>query len=103
MACVTVDTATLAVQNKGQDNIKLNGGNRGHVFFPHHQHQTALEDCNLCHLTFPQLRGSVDDLKSQGKLKPKQVMNKLCLKCHTAKKKEGLKTGPTTCSKCHTR
>jgi hypothetical protein len=34
-------------------------------------------------------------------LKKKHIMNILCTKCHRQKKKEGLKTGPTTCSKCH--
>jgi hypothetical protein len=28
-------------------------------------------------------------------------MNTKCLKCHREKKKEGVKTGPTSCSVCH--
>jgi hypothetical protein len=40
-------------------------------------------------------------MKAQGKLKPKHVMNKMCIKCHRAEKKAGNPSGPLTCSKCH--
>ena len=88
-------------QDKGADSIELDGGTRGRVPFPHHQHQERLVDCKICHSIFPQKTGSIAELKGQGKLKKKYVMNKLCTKCHKETKKAGRKTGPTTCSKCH--
>ncbi|MBW2252064.1 MAG: cytochrome c3 family protein [Deltaproteobacteria bacterium] len=91
----------VAVQNQGAKDLKLDGGSRGIVPFPHHLHQNAMDDCNACHSIFPKTAGIIKDLKQQGKLKKKQVMNKTCIKCHKAKKKAGVKAGPTTCSKCH--
>ena len=90
-----------AVQNQGAKDIKLDGGNRGMVHFPHHLHQNAIGDCNACHSVFPKTVGIIKDLKIQGKLKKKQVMNKSCIKCHRAKKKAGVNAGPITCSQCH--
>ena len=89
------------VENKGAAEIKLPGGKRGLVPFPHHRHQDTLGDCEICHSVFPQKAGIIKELKAQGKLKKKHVMNTLCTKCHKQKKKEGLKAGPTTCVKCH--
>jgi len=91
----------MATQNKGAAKIELNGGKRGNVPFPHHQHQAQIGDCNICHSVFPQKSGSITELKAEGKLKKKYVMNKLCTKCHKEKKKAGQKSGPTTCTKCH--
>ena len=88
-------------QDKGADKIELEGGNRGRVPFPHHQHQENLDDCTICHSVFPQKSGSIEELKAQGKLKKKYVMNKLCTKCHKETKKAGKKSGPTSCAKCH--
>ncbi|MGD2013694.1 MAG: cytochrome c3 family protein [Desulfobacterales bacterium] len=88
-------------QDKGAENIEMAGGKRGNVPFPHHQHQERLVDCQTCHSVFPQKAGSIEELKAQGKLKKKYVMNKLCTKCHKETKKAGKKTGPTTCAKCH--
>ena len=88
-------------QNKGAKSIEIDGGPRGKVPFPHHRHQENLTDCTICHSIFPQKLGSIAELKAQGKLKKKYVMNKLCTKCHKEIKKAGRKTGPTTCSKCH--
>jgi hypothetical protein len=88
-------------QNKGAEQIELQGGKRGNVPFPHHQHQEKLVDCQICHATFEQEAGSIQELKDQGKLKKKHVMNKLCTKCHKQMKKTGEKSGPTTCKKCH--
>ena len=88
-------------QDKGVDHIELEGGKRGKVPFPHHRHQDNLEDCTICHAVFPQKSGSIEELKAQGKLKKKFVMNKLCTKCHKETKKAGKKTGPTSCAKCH--
>jgi len=89
------------VENKGAAEIKLPGGTRGLVPFPHHRHQDKLGDCEICHSIFPQKVGIIKELKAQGKLEKKHVMNKLCTKCHKQKEKEGVQTGPTTCAKCH--
>jgi hypothetical protein len=88
-------------QDKGSADFMMDGGKRGKVPFPHHQHQENLGDCTICHSLFPQKTGSIEELKTQGKLKKKYVMNKLCTKCHRETKKAGRKSGPTTCSKCH--
>ncbi|CAB1059330.1 hypothetical protein D1BOALGB6SA_4092 [Olavius sp. associated proteobacterium Delta 1] len=92
---------SLATENQGAENIELAGGKRGKVPFPHRQHQKNLADCQICHSVFPQEPGAVQRLKAQGALKKKYVMNKLCTKCHKAKKKAGQPSGPTTCTKCH--
>jgi len=91
----------VAVQNQGAKDINLDGGKKGDVDFPHHLHQNAIADCNACHGVFPKTAGIIKELKIQGKLKKKQVMNKTCIKCHKAKKKAGEKTGPVKCSQCH--
>jgi len=39
------------------------------IHFPHHRHQDALEDCNVCHDLFPAKAGSIAELKAQGRLK----------------------------------
>jgi len=90
-----------ADQDNGQEHISLYGGNKGEVPFPHRLHQNNLGDCKTCHDVFPQKKGSIEALKAEGKLKKKHVMNKLCTKCHRQKKKAGEKSGPTTCTKCH--
>ena len=92
---------STAQQNKGAEHIVMPGGTRGKVPFPHHLHQEKLVDCQICHATFEQKAGIIEELKAQGQLKKKHVMNKLCTKCHKEKKKAGEKSGPTTCSKCH--
>jgi len=91
----------FAVQHQGAKDIKLDGGKKGVVDFPHHLHQNAIGDCNACHSVFPKTAGIIKELKIQKKLKKKQVMNKTCIKCHKEKKKAGVKTGPTSCSQCH--
>jgi len=100
LAVATLAT-TMADQNKGAAKMELDGGKRGKVPFPHHQHQENLGDCKICHTLFPQKSGSIAELQTEGKLKKKDVMNKLCTKCHKEKKKAGQKSGPTTCKKCH--
>jgi uncharacterized membrane protein len=100
-AAVSVALSGAPVENKGAAEIKLPGGTRGPVPFPHHQHQNKLVDCQICHSLYPQKAGIIEELKAQGKLKKKQVMNKQCTKCHKQNKKEGIKAGPTTCAKCH--
>ncbi len=90
-----------AVQNEGAKNIKLDGGKKGDIDFPHHLHQNTIGDCNACHSVFPKTAGIIKDLKEQKKLKKKQVMKKTCIKCHKEKKNAGEKAGPTKCSQCH--
>lgn len=90
-----------ADQNKGAEEIVLPAGSKGDVQFPHLTHQNNVKDCNVCHELFPQEKGAIVKLKADGKLKRKQVMNTQCLKCHREKKREGVATGPTSCSKCH--
>ncbi len=98
---VSIATMALAVENKGAATMELEGGKRGKVPFPHHQHQNKLVDCKICHDAFPQEKGSIEKLKKAGKLKPKHVMNKQCTKCHKEKKRAGEKSGPITCKQCH--
>lgn len=93
--------SAVALENQGAAQISLDGGSRGVVLFPHHRHQTVLNDCQACHTLFPQEQGGIIRLKKEGKLVKKQVMNKHCIKCHKAIKRTGAKSGPTTCSKCH--
>jgi hypothetical protein len=90
-----------AVQNKGAVKITIEAGERGSVQFPHHLHQDKLGDCKICHSYFPQEPRAIERLKKDGKLVRKQIMNKLCVKCHKAEKRAGNKAGPVTCSKCH--
>ncbi len=94
-------TIVAAVKNEGAKDIEIYGGSKEKIPFPHHMHQTNLEDCNICHSLFPQKPNSINDLKTKGQLKKKQVMRKLCIKCHKTEKRAGNKTGPTKCSKCH--
>jgi hypothetical protein len=95
--------AAFSNQDQGAEDMTLYGGTRGDVPFPHRIHQVNLVDCQICHVLFPQVAGSIEDLKTNGQLTKKQVMNKQCTKCHREKKKQGLKTGPTTCKQCHIR
>ena len=39
--------------NKGAADIEIDGGKRGNVPFPHHQHQERIVDCKICHSTKP--------------------------------------------------
>jgi len=93
--------AMAADGENGPEKMDLLGGSRGKVPFPHQQHQTRLADCNACHSLFPKTNNAITELKKTDKLKNKQIMNKLCIKCHKAEKKAGNPSGPTTCSKCH--
>lgn len=88
-------------QNTGAAEIVLDGGTSGSVAFPHQRHQAKLADCTICHSAFPQKAGAIEELKAQGKLAKKQIMNEQCTKCHKEKKQAGEKAGPTTCTTCH--
>ena len=73
LASVVALTAAIsipAVENKGEDQITIYGGSRGNVPFPHHRHQEALTDCNICHATFPQKKGAIEEMKKSGEIKP---------------------------------
>ena len=100
---ILLGTSAAAVgENKGVENVLLQAGKLGHVPFSHHMHQDALGDCKLCHDLFPQVAGSIDQLKAEGKLKNKAVMDQ-CQTCHRQRETKGEKTGPTKCGGCHRR
>jgi hypothetical protein len=102
-ACAAlIASAAAAVENNGAAQIDISAS-RGTVSFPHHQHQEKVMDCNICHTLFPQEANAINKLKADGRLKPKQVMNKLCINCHRAEKNAGKAGGPTICSQCHSR
>ena len=89
------------VENKGAEIILLAGGKMRNVHFPHHRHQNALGDCRICHDLFPKKSGGIEELKRQGKLEKKQVMQEHCIDCHRKMKSDGQKSGPTSCARCH--
>ena len=91
---------SIAQQKIGAADITINGGSIGNILFPHRIHQGVISDCDSCHNLFPQVQGSIDDLKSSGKMKKQQVMNQ-CRKCHNKMANDGEKTGPTNCGGCH--
>ena len=96
-----VGAVVVAAQNQGNKEIKIDGGKRGAITFPHHLHQDVLGNCNACHSIFPKSPGAIKELIVKKELKKKQVMNKTCIKCHKEKKKAGENAGPTRCSECH--
>jgi len=100
LAMFLVTSIAISDQNKGAATIVLQGGSSGNVSFPHHRHQNALGDCNVCHALFPQSVGSTEKLKAEGKLKKKEVMEQ-CQTCHRQKADKGGRTGPTSCKGCH--
>jgi hypothetical protein len=85
----------------GAETMLLTGGVTGNVPFPHRRHQEDLSDCKACHQDYPQEPGVIDQMKSEGKLQSKEIMNRQCIACHRGKKREGEATGPTTCRGCH--
>jgi len=91
----------FAIPDRGKEEINIDGGKKGNIDFPHRIHQDILGDCNICHAIFPKKPGIIKELKTQKKLKKRQVMNKICLNCHKSMKKAGKETGPTNCSACH--
>ena len=100
LAMFLVTSIAISDQNKGAATIVLQGGSSGNVSFPHHRHQNALGDCNLCHGLFPQNAGSAERLKAEGKLKKKEVMEQ-CRTCHRKRADKGKRAGPTSCKGCH--
>ena len=91
---------SIQTANRGAAQMVLTGGRTGDVPFPHDAHQGAMAECTPCHSLFPQEKGSIERLKAEGGLKPKEVM-KDCQKCHRQKKKAGEKSGPVGCKDCH--
>jgi cytochrome c-type protein NrfB len=92
--------ATAVGQNKGAERIVLKGGKLGDVPISHHLHQNAIRDCNICHTLFPQVAGSIEKLKAEGKVKKKEAMDQ-CVACHKKEATAGGKALPTKCSECH--
>ena len=101
LVCAVIMGADVASENKGAEIILINGGKMRDVHFPHHRHQNVLGDCNVCHELFPAQAGSIAELKEQGKLRKKQVMEEHCIACHKKRKAAGEQTGPTSCARCH--
>ena len=96
-----LSVAMATAVNRGPDKIDIFGGQSGNVSFPHAQHQDRIKDCNVCHSVFPQETGAIKNMKEQGAIKPKKVMNLQCIKCHKQEKKAGKPYGPVTCKTCH--
>jgi hypothetical protein len=101
LAIVPWTFAAAPAPNPGAVELVLKGGDSGDVPFPHRRHQERLLDCTVCHSVFPQKAGAIEELKSQGKLQKKEVMNTQCTKCHKERRRGGETTGPTTCTSCH--
>jgi hypothetical protein len=91
----------VAAAGRGPESIDIYGGRSGNVPFPHAQHQDRINDCNVCHSVFPQKIGAIQQMKAEGTLKPKKVMNLQCVKCHKQEKRAGRPHGPVTCKTCH--
>ena len=72
----------------------------GDVAFPHGRHQGVTVDCQPCHTLFPKESGTIDQMKTNEKLKNKEVMN-MCKGCHQERISKGEKAGPTSCKGCH--
>jgi hypothetical protein len=89
------------VENKGAEIILLCGGKMRDVHFPHHRHQDVLGNWNICHELFSQRLGGIAELKSQGRLKRKQVMQEHCIDYHKKMKAAGRSAGPASCARCH--
>ncbi|MFO7930359.1 MAG: cytochrome c3 family protein [Thermodesulfobacteriota bacterium] len=89
--------------DKGADMITLRGGAPGDVPFPHGLHQQSLQDCKVCHDSYPEKKDAIIDRQKAGELKKQQVMNNQCIKCHVARQDESRASGPTKCQSCHRR
>lgn len=103
LSIVVFISYAFSEQKTGAENIILEGGDSGMVPFPHKIHQDNLKDCNICHELFGQELGIIEKLKSDERLKAKQIMNMQCLKCHRDTKRAGKASGPTSCATCHSK
>lgn len=101
VAVVVLFAAAAPAVDRGAAEIGISGGSQGKVPFPHARHQDQLDDCKICHQHFPQETAAIEKMKAQDRLKPKQVMNGLCIACHRQDKQAGKPHGPLTCSTCH--
>lgn len=89
--------------DKGAAMIQMESGRLPAVAFPHRQHQSRIDDCNVCHRMFPQKRGAIRSMQEEGELKKQAVMNDNCIACHKEKRKDGAPSGPLSCTGCHPR
>jgi len=96
-----IPVSGVMAQDMGLPEMTLNGGSKGPVLFKHKLHQDVVESCAVCHKDFDKKAGALDAAKKKGTLRAKQVMNKTCLACHRAKRKAGVKSGPSSCNACH--
>lgn len=92
--------SSMAGDDKGAESIVLKGGSMGSITFPHATHQGLFVDCRPCHDLFPKESLAIDNLKAEGKLQKKDVMN-MCRKCHMDLAEKGQEAGPTSCKDCH--
>ena len=69
LICTVIIGDNVIAENKGAEIIIIHGGKMRDIHFPHHRHQNALGDCNVCHDLLPARAGSIAELKMQGKLK----------------------------------
>ena len=97
-----LNAATPGETDNGAEEIMINAGSKGSVFFPHREHQkTAAIACQVCHELFPKEPGSISRLKGEETLKPRQIMNNLCISCHRKTAAAGKPSGPRSCNICH--
>ncbi|HSH12756.1 MAG TPA: cytochrome c3 family protein [Desulfurivibrionaceae bacterium] len=88
-----------AQEKQGADSLVLKAS-QGSVVFPHGRHQKVFVDCTPCHDLFPKEAQGIEKMKSEGKLKEKQIMD-MCKNCHEKLADKGEKAGPTACKECH--
>lgn len=92
------------------------GLSRGDVIFPHEQHHEWGVSCFHCHhrshrggdvVTYEELvKGSpaVSCTDCHGKGRELERMHhRMCIRCHKDLIEKGVKTGPVTCGRCHTK
>ncbi len=101
---------TAAEVNKGAATYTIDKckERKSAVTFHHYQHQNIQGvTCKTCHHKMvegktPRACFECHQCKKQGKIpSARMAFHKNCRGCHRTMKKEGKKTGPTTCSGCH--
>jgi hypothetical protein len=95
LICVFV-LCVVAIAGEHPEMLKIKGGFMGVVSFPHHLHNDIADNCQKCHVIFPQQNGAIQNLKNNKTLEKKHVMKNLCISCHKAEN-----SGPTMCYGCH--
>jgi hypothetical protein len=90
----------IAGDDTGAELITLQGGSMGTITFPHQSHQSIFVDCKPCHDLFSKEAQVIQKMKTEGKLKRKDVME-MCRNCHKDLAAKGQKTGPIACMDCH--